>query len=83
LFIHVYFIVYKIIKSIFKVYLGNIILTNFAISVIIDKAKNYEEIVLPKDGFGTGLSQLPQKAPMTYLYLNKVVRNMILTLLQL
>jgi len=56
---------------------------NFAISVIIDKAKNYEEIVLPKDGFGTGLSQLPQKAPMTYLYLNEVVKNMILTLLHL
>lgn len=37
----------------------------------------YDYLVLPKDGFGTGLSQLPKKAPLTYKYLCSQVDELI------
>ena len=39
--------------------------------------EKYEYIVLPKDGFGTGLSQLPKKAPKTYKFVCKQVKKLI------
>lgn len=39
--------------------------------------EKYEYIVLPKDGFGTGLSQLPKKAPKTYAFLVKQIEKFI------
>lgn len=39
--------------------------------------KNYDYLVLPQDGFGTGLARLPSKAPNTYKYLNTVVSELI------
>lgn len=39
--------------------------------------KGYDYLVLPKDGFGTGLSQLPKKAPDTYKYLCEAVEELI------
>lgn len=39
----------------------------------IEKVKkmvvHYESIILPEDGLGTGLAQLPNKAPKTYKFL--------------
>ena len=32
--------------------------------------------MLPEDGFGTGLSQLPTKAPKTFEYVNKQIEKL-------
>ena len=40
-----------------------------AINEIKRRSIDYEFIVLPKDGLGTGLAKLPEKAPKTYQYL--------------
>ena len=44
-----------------------------AINNIIKESVAYEYVVLPADGFGTGLAKLPSKAPKTYAYLVKAV----------
>lgn len=62
---------------------NNKIKINMAINNILEKAKNYEVIVLPTDGFGTGFSKLPIKAPKTFEYLNLVIKEMILRLINL
>lgn len=48
-----------------------------AIRLIIEMLPKYEVLVLPKDGFGTGLAQLPKKAPKTYRYLKKKVKELV------
>jgi hypothetical protein len=48
-----------------------------AITNIITNSSNYDTIVLPNDGFGTGLAKLSSKAPNTLKYINKMVRKMI------
>jgi hypothetical protein len=40
-------------------------------------SKKYDYLVLPEDGFGTGLSRLPSKAPLTYEYLKTAVAMLI------
>lgn len=45
-------------------------------AVIRDESKKYNRIVLPSDGFGTGLAKLPIVAPNTYKYLMTSVKNM-------
>ena len=50
---------------------------NKALKKILKKLKNYECIVIPNNGFGTGLSQLPIKAPKTLEYLNKKLKKII------
>ena len=47
-----------------------------AIDKIIDLSALYKYVVLPADGFGTGLAQLPIKAPKTYAYLVKAIQNL-------
>ena len=42
---------------------------DMAINNIFERSKHYKNVVLPADGFGTGLAQLPTKAPKTYAYL--------------
>jgi DNA polymerase elongation subunit (family B) len=42
---------------------------NFAVSQIINKIKDGYSIVIPSDGLGTGLAELPQRAPKTYQFL--------------
>lgn len=37
--------------------------------------KNFDTIVFPVDGLGTGLSQLPEKAPKLYKYLCTLLRD--------
>ncbi len=34
-----------------------------------------ETIIFPEDGIGTGLAQLPRKAPKTFEYLNTILRQ--------
>lgn len=42
--------------------------------IIRELEKNtYEGIVLPQDGLGTGLADLPTKAPKTFKYLNNSI----------
>ena len=40
-----------------------------AINRIIERSSAYKYVVLPEDGFGTGLAQLPTRAPKTYQFL--------------
>ncbi len=37
---------------------------------------NYTSIVLPVDGLGTGLANLPKHAPKTYTYLNNSIKEL-------
>ena len=37
--------------------------------------KHYKFIVFPEDGLGTGLAELPTRAPKTYAYLNKAINE--------
>ena len=50
-------------------YVANIRNIDNAINSIILRSKSYKYVVLPEDGFGTGLARLPTKAPKTYNYL--------------
>lgn len=47
-----------------------------AINKIITLSSSYKYVVLPQDGFGTGLAQLPTKAPKTYAFLVAAVEKM-------
>ena len=40
-----------------------------AINRIISLSASYKFVILPKDGFGTGLAKLPKVAPKTFAYL--------------
>lgn len=52
-----------------------------AISKIISESKKYKYIVLPENGLGTGLAQLPIKAPKTFKYLQKRLNELELILI--
>lgn len=41
------------------------------------KSDHYIGIVLPEDGFGTGLAELPKRAPNTYKYLTAAIKNLV------
>ena len=47
-----------------------------AINSIVYLSSRYEYVVLPENGFGTGLADLPRKAPGTYKYLVSAVEQM-------
>lgn len=47
-----------------------------AILNIIQNSKGYQYIVLPSERFGSGLSELPTRAPMTYKYLQMRVSQL-------
>lgn len=38
---------------------------------------DYTTIILPKDGFGTGLAKLPEKAPKTFKYIENKIKGLI------
>ena len=57
-------------------YIENIARITIAIENIIIESKNYKNVVLPADGFGTGFAQLPIKAPKTYKYLVAAIENL-------
>lgn len=42
---------------------------NYAISVVLSKIREGYDVVIPKNGIGTGLAKLPEKAPKTYQFL--------------
>jgi hypothetical protein len=48
-----------------------------AIKNIISLAQHYVLVVLPEDGFGTGLADLPNRAPKTFNYLQTAVSQMV------
>lgn len=50
-------------------YEDNVRKINEAIGKVMIRSKEYEKIVFPRDGLGTGLAQLPKRAPKTYEYL--------------
>jgi len=50
---------------------------DIAIQKVIDKSVSYQKVYLPEDGFGTGLANLPIKAPKTYSYLLQKLELMI------
>jgi hypothetical protein len=44
-----------------------------AINGIIDRSVDYKEIIFPYDGFGTGLANLPERAPKTFKFLETMI----------
>lgn len=48
-----------------------------AIKLIIAELPKYEVLVLPADGIGTGLSELPTRAPLTFKYLKEKLKELI------
>lgn len=49
-----------------------------AINKIIDASSNFDALIFPKDGLGTGLAQLEKRAPKTFRYLNKAIQKYLL-----
>lgn len=47
-----------------------------AIKKIILRSKKYKAVVLPEDGFGTGLADLANRAPKTFKYLKNTVEKL-------
>jgi hypothetical protein len=41
----------------------------------ISKTNEYEEIIFPWDGLGSGLSKMPQKCPLLYRRMNKLLEK--------
>lgn len=54
----------------------NIVHIDKAIQSILKRSKDYKEIVFPADGLGTGLSELPRRAPKTFAYLVDAVEKL-------
>lgn len=54
------------------------------ITIAIDKIRatctQYKAIVLPEDGIGTGLAQLPARAPKTYQFLTTQINKLVFDL---
>lgn len=48
-----------------------------AINKIYNAMKYYDALILPEKGLGTGLSELPQRAPKTYEYLKYKVDQLV------
>ena len=57
-------------------YISNIVRITDAINKIIDRSIKYKYVVLPEDGFGTGLAQLPTKAPRTFAFLVNAIEDL-------
>ena len=57
-------------------YKKNVAKIDYAIEKIIILSKKYKYVILPEDGFGTGLADLPKKAPKTFDYLVKAVDSL-------
>ena len=47
-----------------------------AINNIIERSMDYKYVVLPEDGFGTGLAKLPTMASKTYQFLVKEIEKL-------
>lgn len=49
---------------------------NNVIAALSNKKNNYIGIILPENGLGTGLADLPNKAPKTYNYLENAIKRL-------
>lgn len=58
-------------------YKENISKIDDALQSIRERMKNYTCLIIPVNGFGTGLAQLSVKSPKTFLYLKKAVNGMV------
>ena len=47
-----------------------------AIKLVISLSKKYKTVYLPENGLGTGLADLPTRAPNTYVYLQKKIEQL-------
>jgi hypothetical protein len=47
-----------------------------AVDSILERRRYYMVLVLPEDGLGTGLADLPNKAPKTYKSLNEEIERL-------
>jgi len=56
-------------------YYDNCIKILNALTKIIDASLEYDYIIFPEDGFGTGLSCLPTKAPKTLKFINRLMKQ--------
>lgn len=57
-------------------YVININKIDAAIDKIRSLSKKYKHVVLPENGFGTGLADLENKAPKTFKYLTRAIRKL-------
>lgn len=46
-----------------------------SVDQLVSLSDNFEFIVFPEDGLGTGLAQLPEKAPKTYRFLVECINS--------
>lgn len=56
-------------------YSENTIKITDALNNLLAIAPAYESVIFPEDGFGTGLADLPNKAPQTFQFLEKMVNK--------
>lgn len=57
-------------------YDSNVEKISTAIKSIKHKLNDYDGIIYPKDGIGTGLAQLDKHAPKTFRYLNRQLKKL-------
>lgn len=57
-------------------YINNTRRISQAIDKIIQRSVSYRYVVLPKQGFGTGLAELPKRAPRTYEFLVQSIERL-------
>lgn len=48
-----------------------------SLSILKEKLRAYETLVIPKDGIGTGLAQLNVRAPLTFKYLQEQLDKLV------
>jgi len=56
-------------------YDNNIIKIKYAIENLIKKSEDYDVIMFPKNGLGTGLSKMQIYAPKTLTSMNEIIKN--------
>ncbi|KAF2073552.1 hypothetical protein CYY_005137 [Polysphondylium violaceum] len=56
-------------------YIDNVLKIDLHIDKIVKISVNYNHIVLPEAGLGTGLAQLNTRAPRTFEYLEKALKE--------
>lgn len=56
-------------------YNENMIKIKQAIKELIDKSKNYDMILFPENGLGTGLSKMSEYAPRTLKSMNNIIKK--------
>jgi len=47
-----------------------------AISALVNASREYEEVVFPEDGLGTGLAEMPTRSPIAYRLMNATIKEL-------